>query len=157
MKIDQRAADEEFMKAALVEAKKSLDAGDWAIGCVIVIDNEIVARGRNRVYSNKNKIAHAEIEAMSSIAELLGERGEDATLYVTLEPCPMCMGAILLNHFKRVVCGIDANGSGSFSIIRNKQLPEFFTKAKYQFQIDQSVLVDECNNIFISGVNKRRK
>ncbi|MBP7875711.1 nucleoside deaminase [Candidatus Woesebacteria bacterium] len=155
MKDQQKEIDEEFMKEALVEARKSLEAGDWAIGCVIVIDNQIVARGRNRVYSNKNKIAHAEIEAMSLIAELLGNRGEDATLYVTLEPCPMCMGAILLNHFKRVVCGVDANGSGSFSIIRNEHLPEFFTKEKYKFEIDQSVLIDECHNLFVSGVNKK--
>ncbi|PIR62288.1 MAG: tRNA-specific adenosine deaminase [Candidatus Pacebacteria bacterium CG10_big_fil_rev_8_21_14_0_10_42_12] len=157
MSKDQNKIDNEFMKEALLEAKKSLDAGDWAVGCVIVIDNKVVARGRNRVYSTGNKLAHAEVEAMNSIAELLASRGEDATLYVTLEPCPMCMGAILLTHFKRVVCGVDANGSGSFSIIRSGSLPTFFTKSKYQFEIDQSVMVDECSSLFLTGVEKKGK
>ena len=79
-----------FMKEALKEAEKALETGNWPVGCVIVLDGEIIARGYNQVYSADNKIKHAEIDALDKVAGLLAKRGNEATLFITYEPCPMC-------------------------------------------------------------------
>lgn len=138
-----------FMREALKEAEKALETGNWPVGCVIVLDDKIISRGYNQVYSSSNKIGHAEIDAIGKVADLLAKRGHEATLYVTYEPCPMCFGAILLNHFKRVVHGPDLDGAGSMHL--KPHLSKRFHEDKYQFQADSGILTEECENIFLQG------
>ena len=97
---------EKFMKAALKLARKAAEEGEVPVGCVVVRNGEIVGRGRNRREEGKSALAHAELEAISqACAALGGWRLWECTLYVTLEPCPMCAGAILNARIPRVVYG----------------------------------------------------
>ena len=106
-----------YMQQALALAQEAADAGEVPVGCVIVHQGKIVGRGRNRREEDKNALAHAEIEAINdACAHLGGWRLWDCTLYVTLEPCPMCAGAIINARIPRVVCGardIKAGSCGS--------------------------------------------
>ncbi len=98
--------DEQFMDEALILAREAFDDGEVPVGCVIVRRGEIVGRGRNRREKDKSALAHAEIEAISDACRNLGGwRLWECTLYVTLEPCPMCAGAILNARIPRVVYG----------------------------------------------------
>jgi tRNA(adenine34) deaminase len=141
--------DVSFMTEALEEAKKALESEDWPVGCVIVLDKKIIGRGRNQVYSKKNKTAHAEIMALNSCAEILSERGREATMYVTYEPCPMCLGATLLNHIGRIVTGPDLDKSGGLSMIDS--FPERFKNDKYKFELVKEILKNECQTMFLKG------
>ena len=106
--------DEEFMLAALALAKEAFDAGEVPVGCVITRNGQIVGRGRNRREEAKNALAHAEIEAINdACANLSGWRLWECTLYVTLEPCPMCAGAIVNARIPRVVYGAGDAKSGA--------------------------------------------
>lgn len=106
--------DEEFMLAALALAKEAFDAGEVPVGCVITRKGQIVGRGRNRREEAKNALAHAEIEAIAdACARLGGWRLWECTLYVTLEPCPMCAGAIVNARIPRVVYGAGDAKSGA--------------------------------------------
>ena len=106
--------DEEFMLAALALAKEAFDAGEVPVGCVITRKGQIVGRGRNRREEAKNALAHAEIEAINdACARLGGWRLWECTLYVTLEPCPMCAGAIVNARIPRVVYGAGDAKSGA--------------------------------------------
>ena len=97
---------EKYMKEALRQAKKAYALGEVPIGCVIVYEDKIIARGYNRRNTDKNTLAHAEITAINRASKKLGDwRLEGCTLYVTLEPCPMCAGAILNARIPRVVYG----------------------------------------------------
>ncbi len=98
--------DKKWMDEALKLAREAGAAGEVPVGCVIVRDKEIVGRGRNRRETVKNALCHAEIEAISQACQFLGGwRLWECTLYVTLEPCPMCAGAILNARIPRVVYG----------------------------------------------------
>lgn len=151
----QIAKDQLYMREALAEAQKALSSGNWPVGCVIVFNEKIVARGYNQVYSSSSKINHAEILAMNLIGDFLSEYGQECTLYVTYEPCPMCLGAILLNHFKRVVYGIDVDGSGALSL--REYLPERFQTSKYAMEITGGILEEECKELFFRGDPVKRK
>lgn len=95
-----------FMKAAIVQAKKAYALGEVPIGCVIVKDNQIIARGYNRRSIDHNTLAHAEMIAIKKACKKLGNwRLEDCTMYITLEPCPMCAGAIVQARIKNIVIG----------------------------------------------------
>ncbi len=97
---------EKFMDEALALARAAYADGEVPVGCVIVRNGEIVGRGRNRREKNRNALAHAEVEAISdACANLGGWRLWDCTMYVTLEPCPMCAGAIVNARIPTVVCG----------------------------------------------------
>ena len=112
--------DERFMKEALVLAKEAFDAGEVPVGCVIVRGEEIVGRGRNRREGAKNALAHAEIEAINDACRCLGGwRLWECTLYVTLEPCPMCAGAIINARIPRVVYGAADTKAGSCGTLTN--------------------------------------
>ena len=106
--------DEIFMQQALVLAKEAAAEGEVPVGCVIVRNGQIVGRGRNRRETGKNALAHAEIEAIAQACENLGGwRLWDCTLYVTLEPCPMCAGAIVNARISRVVFGASDSKCGA--------------------------------------------
>ena len=103
-----------FMDAALALAKEAAEEGEVPVGCVIVRDGKIVGRGRNRREKNRNALAHAEIEAIhDACSNLGGWRLWDCTMYVTLEPCPMCAGAIINARIPQVVCGAKDAKAGS--------------------------------------------
>ena len=106
--------DLELMRVALELAKEAKDAGEVPVGCVIARGGEIVGRGRNRREAGKNALAHAEIEAINDACNHLGGwRLWECTMYVTLEPCPMCAGAIVNARIKRVVYGASDKKCGA--------------------------------------------
>lgn len=117
--------DELYMREALLLAQEAADEGEVPIGCVIVNGGTIVGRGRNRRELGKNALAHAEIEAIADACKTLGGwRLWQATLYVTLEPCPMCAGAIINARIPRVVFGArDAKAGSIGSIVDLFSLP----------------------------------
>ena len=112
--------DEIFMREALVLAQEAADAGEVPVGCVIVRGDEIVGRGRNRREEGKNALAHAEVEAINNACHNLGGwRLWECTLYVTLEPCPMCAGAIVNARIPRVVFGASDQKCGACGSVCN--------------------------------------
>ena len=141
--------DEYYMREAVKEAETAAREGNWPIGCVIVLENKIIARARNLVYSAKDKLAHAEMLALRQAQDLLKENHGKATLYTTYEPCPICFGASILSRIKRVVCGIDLDKSGAMYFKEN--LPALFKQDKFAVEFANGVLADECHRVFIAG------
>ena len=118
--------DLKFMDEALVLAKEAFEAGEVPVGCIIVRKGEIVGRGRNRREAGKNALAHAEIEAINDACRNLGGwRLWECTLYVTLEPCPMCAGAIINARIPRVVYGASDAKCGATGSVCNLFSMEF--------------------------------
>lgn len=136
--------DERFMREALLLAAEAADAGEVPVGAVVVRGETIVGRGRNRREACKNALAHAELEAIDDACRTLGGwRLWDCTLYVTLEPCPMCAGAILNARVRRVVFGAGDPKAGSLeSVQRMYDLPY-----AHKPQIDGGCLQAECAQI----------
>lgn len=141
--------DEKYMRAALKQAEIAAKEGNWPIGCVIVLDGKIIAESRNQVYTLENKLAHAEMQALQQVQEVLKDRKHEATLYTTYEPCPMCFGASILSRVYRVVCGIDLDQSGAMYFREN--LPKLFKQDKFHVEFTRGVLADECHEVFMSG------
>lgn len=107
-----------FMQLAIEEAKKAFDELETPVGAVIVHNGEVIASGRNRRETNKNALCHAEVEAIHNACKRLGGwRLPQCTLYVTLEPCPMCAGAIINSRIERVVFGAYDKKAGSVSSV----------------------------------------
>ena len=104
---------DEFMLAALNEAKEGLKEGGLAIGSVLVLDGEIVGRGRNQSVQKGSVILHAETDAIENAGELTAEEYRRSVLYTTLSPCPMCSGAIVFCGIQKVVVGEDVNFRGA--------------------------------------------
>ena len=119
--------DERFMKEALKQAKKALKINEVPIGCVIVYEGRIIARGYNRRKIDKNTLAHAELSAIKKASKRLGDwRLECCTMYVTLEPCQMCAGAMVQARIDRLVIGCMSPKSGcAGSIINLLDNPRF--------------------------------
>lgn len=114
------AMEKEFMQVALKYAKQAYQQDEVPVGCVIVKDNEIIAFGYNRREAKQNPLEHAEIMAINKAAKKLKTwRLSDCDLYVTLEPCPMCAGAIMQARLKRVIFGAYDPKSGSFGSVMN--------------------------------------
>lgn len=134
-----------YMRAALQQAKKALLLGEVPIGCVIVYEDKIIARGYNRRNTDKNTLAHAELTAIRRASKKIGDwRLEDCTLYVTLEPCQMCSGAIVQARIPQVVIGcMNPKAGCAGSILNLLQMPEF----NHQVQITRGVLEGECSMI----------
>ena len=137
--------DERFMKKALQQARRAAAIGEVPIGCVIVCDGKIVGRGYNRRNTAKSTLAHAEITAIDRASRKLGDwRLEGCTLYVTLEPCQMCSGAIVQSRIDRVVIGaMNPKAGCAGSILDLLHMDEF----NHQVETTYGVLEDECSQI----------
>lgn len=132
-----------FMKEALKQAKKAYKLRETPIGCVIVRDGEIIARGYNRRNTEKSTLAHAEIAAIKKAVKVVGDwRLEDCTLYVTLEPCQMCAGALIQSRIQRVVIGAMNKKAGCGGSIYNLlEEPRF----NHQAEVTRGVLEADCS------------
>ena len=137
--------DEIFMKEALKQAKKAYALEETPIGCVIVQEGTIIARGYKRRNTEKSALAHAELLAIRKANRKTGDwRLEDCTLYVTLEPCQMCAGAIVQSRIRRVVIGAMNTKAGcAGSVLNLLQMQEF----NHQVEIEQGVLQEECSGL----------
>lgn len=152
------SVQEKFMKEALRQAKKAYALGEVPIGCVIVYEGRIIGRGYNRRNTDKNTLAHAEITAINKASKKIGDwRLEDCTLYVTLEPCQMCAGAIVQARIPEVVMGcMNPKAGCGGSILNILQMPEF----NHQVQVTRGVLEQECSDmlkLFFSELRIRNK
>lgn len=135
--------DEKYMKEAMKQAKKALKAGDVPIGCVIVHEDKIIARGYNKRNAKKTTLAHAELLAMAKASKVIGDwRLEDCTMYVTLEPCQMCAGAIVQARIPKVVIGTMNPKAGCAGSILNLLNIEQFN---HQVEVVYDVLKEECS------------
>jgi tRNA(adenine34) deaminase len=150
--------DEHFMKEAIKEAKKAEDLNEVPIGAVIVIDGKVVARAHNLRETEHNAVAHAELLAIDQACrDLRTWRLEDSTLYVTLEPCPMCAGAIILSRVKRVVYGAADPKGGCAGTLMNLLSDERFN---HQSEVTSGVLERECGQMlsdFFRKIRERKK
>ena len=133
------------MRAAIGEAKIAAQAGEVPVGAVVVVDDEIIARGINRTISDSDPSGHAEVVALRAIAHDLGNhRLTGATLYVTLEPCTMCMGALVQARIDRLVFGAyDPKAGAAGSAIDLTDSPAF----NHRFEVNGGVLADECGEV----------
>ena len=141
--------DEKYMREAIKQARKAAKIDEVPIGCVIVYDDKIIARGY------KSTLAHAEIIAIRKAAKVIGDwRLEDCTMYITLEPCPMCAGAIIQARIPRVVVGaMNPKAGCAGSVINLLQMDGFNHKA----ELTSGVLVDECRTMLQDFFKEMRK
>ncbi|MBT2644442.1 tRNA adenosine(34) deaminase TadA [Bacillus sp. ISL-41] len=150
--------DERYMLEAIEEAKKAGQIDEVPIGAVIVLDGEIIARAHNLRETKQSSIAHAEVLAIDHACQKLGTwRLEDATLYVTLEPCPMCAGAIMLSRVKKVVYGAKDPKGGCAGTFMNILQDERFN---HQSEVVTGVLEAECGTLlsdFFRNLREKKK
>lgn len=152
----KQKTDEKFMKQALLQAKKAKELGEVPIGCVIVQNGKVIGRGYNRRNTDKSTLSHAEITAIRKASKKLNDwRLEECTLYVTLEPCQMCAGAIVQARVKEVVIGAMNPKAGCAGSILN-----LFTMKQFNHQVQTTygVCEAECSQIlkqFFAGLRKR--
>ncbi len=147
--------DEKYMKAALAQAKKAYAMEETPIGCVIVYEDKIIARGYNKRNTKGNTLAHAEIAAIHKASKVLGDwRLEECTLYVTLEPCPMCAGAIVQARIPRVVVGsMNPKAGCAGSVLNLLQMDGF----NHQVDLTTGVLGEECSELMSGFFRELRK
>lgn len=147
--------DEKYMREAIKQARKAAKIDEVPIGCIIVYDDKIIARGYNRRNTDKSTLAHAEIIAIRKAAKVIGDwRLEDCTMYITLEPCPMCAGAIVQARIPRVVVGaMNPKAGCAGSVINLLQMDGFNHKA----ELTSGVLVDECRTMLQDFFKEMRK
>ena len=147
-----------FMREALKEAQKAYDQAEVPIGAVVVLNGEIIGRGHNLREKEQDATLHAEIKAIRQANQHLGSwRLEDCELFVTLEPCPMCIGAMILARMKRVVFGAFDPKAGTAGTFMNLLQDSRFN---HQVEVEQGVLEDECKEIlqqFFKGLRERNK
>ncbi len=150
--------EEKYMRAAMREAKKAYALEEVPIGCVIVYKDQIIARGYNRRNTDKNTIAHAEMSAIKKASKKLGDwRLEGCTMYVTLEPCQMCAGAIVQARIDEVVIGsMNPKAGCAGSVLNLLEIPAF----NHQVKITKGVLEEECSgmlSMFFKELRERKK
>lgn len=135
--------EEKYMRAALREAKKAYALGEVPIGCVLVAEDKIIARGYNRRKTDKNTLSHAELTAIRKAGKKTGDwRLEQCTMYVTLEPCQMCAGAIVQARIDEVVMGsMNPKAGCGGSILNLLEMPEF----NHQVKVTRGVMEEECS------------
>lgn len=147
--------DEYFMRQAMALAAKAEEQGEVPVGAVLVKDGEIIAQGWNRSIGNHDATAHAEIQVLRQAGDKLENyRLLDTTLYVTLEPCPMCAGALLHSRVKRIVYGAPDLKAGAAGTVMNI----FASQAAYHYAtIEKGLLEDECREQLQAFFKRRRK
>ncbi|MBP3971740.1 tRNA adenosine(34) deaminase TadA [Bacillus sp. WL1] len=154
----ERDQDIYFMQLAIEEAKKAEAIQEVPIGAVIVLDGKVISAAHNLRETEQRSIAHAELLAIDEACKKLGTwRLEDATLYVTLEPCPMCAGGIVLSRVKRVVYGAGDPKGGCAGTLMNLLTDERFN---HQCEVVAGVLEEECGTLltnFFRELRKKRK
>lgn len=155
MNIKNFTEDEKYMYEAIKLARRAARIDEVPIGCVIVYDGKIIAKGYNRRNTDKSTLAHAEIMAIRKASKIIGDwRLEDCTLYVTLEPCQMCAGAIVQARIPRVVIGtMNAKAGCAGSVINILQMEQF----NHQVEITKGVLADECKEMMQSFFKRLRE
>lgn len=137
--------DELYMKKALKLASKCLKGKDVPVGCIIVKNNKIIGAGFNKRNRKNNALLHAEIIAINKACKKVHDWVlEDATMYVTLEPCVMCTGAIIQSRIKKVVYGASSDKNGCCGSIMNIMQDE---KMMHKVEVEKGVLKEECSNV----------
>lgn len=146
--------DDYFMKEAVAEAKKAFDSGEIPVGAVVVRDSRIIGRGRNGRAANRAPLAHAEIAALDDAAKTIQNwRFDDCTLYVTLEPCVMCAGAIVQCRVAKIVYGAkDPRAGAAGSIYDIPRDPRMY----HQCQVISGVIREVCEKLLRDFFAKRR-
>ena len=155
---EQVTEQEKLMKEAIRQAKKAEALDEVPIGCVIVYEGKIIARGYNRRNTDKNTLSHAELNAVRKASRKLGDwRLEGCTMYVTLEPCQMCSGALVQSRIDEVVIGCMNAKAGCAGSVMNLLQVEGFN---HQVKITQGVLEEECSTIlsdFFKRLREKKK
>lgn len=147
--------NEKYMREAIRQAKKAYVIGEVPIGCVIVYEDKIIGRGYNRRTIDKNPLAHAELIAIKKASKKMGDwRLEECTMYVTLEPCQMCSGAIVQARMKKVVVGCMNPKAGCAGSILNLLQVEKFN---HQVELETGVLEEECSEMMKNFFRELRK
>lgn len=155
---EQRLTDEKYMKEAVKQARKAYRLDETPIGCVIVYEGKIIGRGYNRRNTDKSPLAHAEITAIKKASKKLGDwRLEQCTMYVTLEPCQMCAGAIIQSRLSRVVVGcMNPKAGCAGSVLNLLDVKEF----NHQAELTTGILENECSSLmtgFFRELRERKK
>lgn len=146
-------SDEYFMRLALAEAQEAFDAGEIPVGAIITVNGKVIARAHNRTEALNDVTAHAEMQAITSAAEYLGGKYlPDCTLYVTVEPCPMCAGALGWSQIGRTVYGAPDPKRGFFSYYDPPRTP-----IHPKTEITAGVLEEECRQLMQSFFKKLRR
>ena len=149
--------DEKFMKLAILQAKKAYELGEVPIGAIIVRDGEVVGEGYNRRETGKNALYHAELEAIDDACRRLGGwRLWQCEMYVTLEPCLMCAGAVINSRLRRIVYGCSDAKAGSVGSVTNL----FDLPYNHRPEVVSGVLADECSAMlsqFFKELREKRK
>ncbi|MGP6146028.1 tRNA adenosine(34) deaminase TadA [Jeotgalibaca sp. A122] len=152
------AEKEAFMREAILEAEKARAIGEVPIGAVIVLDGEIIGRGHNERETTNDATTHAEMTAIRDANKKLSNwRLEDAELFVTLEPCPMCSGAIILSRIKKVYYGAADLKGGTAGTLMNLLQDDRFN---HQAEVETGILHDECQSLlqtFFRALRLKRK
>lgn len=150
--------EEKYMKEAVRQARKAYALEESPIGCVIVYENKIIARGYNRRNTDKSTLAHAELAAIKKACRKMGDwRLEGCTMYVTLEPCPMCAGAIVQSRMDKVIIGSMNPKAGCAGSVMNLLQIEGFN---HQVEVVQGVLQEECSQLltgFFKELRQKKK
>lgn len=147
--------DERFMKAAIAQAKKAERINEVPIGCVIVHDGHIIARGYNRRNTDHNTLSHAELNAIRKASRVMGDwRLEGCTMYVTLEPCQMCSGALVQSRIDKVVIGAMNPKAGCAGSVMNILQADGFN---HKVETVSGVLGDECSEMMSSFFRRLRE
>lgn len=146
--------DEKYMKEAIRQAKKAYVLEETPIGCVLVHDGKIIARGYNKRNKKKNTLAHAELIVINKASRVLGDwRLEECTMYVTLEPCPMCAGAIVQARIPKVVVGsMNPKAGCAGSVLNLLDMPGF----NHQAEVVRGVLEEPCSQLMSSFFKELR-
>lgn len=151
-------SDERYMRQAITQAKKAAAMGDVPIGCVIVYEDKVIARGYNRRNKDKTTLAHAELLAIKKASRVLGDwRLEGCSMYVTLEPCQMCAGAIVQARIPKVVAGTMNPKAGCAGSVLDLLHVERFN---HQVEFVSGVLEQECKDLlteFFKELRRRKK
>ena len=155
MQKDKILSSEHFMNMAIMQAEKAGEKGDVPIGCVIVKDNKIIARGYNKREKKKNSIAHAEIVAINKACKKLRTwKLQDCEIYVTMQPCLMCAGAIINSRIKKLYYGLSDDKPTSTTSYFNEN------SLNHKVEIESGLLADECKKLlqdFFINLRKNKK